>query len=157
VGHGLHSLPPGPSCCRPMSANGRHLLHAARDQDACLGLEQSQKGPVLGDPCFARAFSEGERAKEVGKVCGSIWSLTGRVVRVGSGGSRSPKVKHQETCAKERRTNAGTEGGSFDSHLAPRISTWDEELCLLIVRFVCRWRSELPHQIFFGTAVSRSD
>jgi len=47
-------------------------------EDGRLGLDPKPKGPVFGDPCFARAFSEGERAKEVGKGCGiggSIWPM----------------------------------------------------------------------------------
>ena len=36
-------------------------------EDGRLGLDPKPKGPVFGDPCFARAFSEGERAQEVGE------------------------------------------------------------------------------------------
>jgi hypothetical protein len=42
-------------------------------EDGRLGLDPKPKGPVLGDPCFARAFSEGERAKEVGKGVWNLW------------------------------------------------------------------------------------
>lgn len=69
--------------------------------------------------------------------------------------SRLTKLKQQGVRAKQRRTNAGTVGMGAASHLAPWIWTWDEQERLQLSDLAADGRSELPHQIFFGTADSR--
>jgi hypothetical protein len=98
----------GPSVCPPMSTSQDTSFMRAGDEDACLGLDPRSKGPVLGDPCFGARFQRARGHRRPANVWLALTPRrTWRGVKLELG---STKLKQQEVCAKQRRTNAGTVG-----------------------------------------------
>ena len=101
-----------PSGYDPMSASQDTPFMRPRSKDAWLGLEAGSKGPVLGDPCYWRAFSEGERAKEVGLASWgydamvppgvTVWLALTRGVQTGRVAMRRARV---ESRSRSRSAN----------------------------------------------------
>jgi len=105
-----------PSGYDPMSASQDTPFMRPRSKDAWLGLEAGSKGPVLGDPCYWRAFSEGERAKEVGLAswgCDAmvppgvtVWLALTRGVQTGRVAMRRARVESSRVESRSRSRSA---------------------------------------------------
>lgn len=95
VGHGLHSLPPGPSVRHPMSASQDTSVMQPGNNDACLGLDpKAYKAPFLETLVLARVFRgrEGKGGRQTAWI-----DLTRRGTWLESRMARSALLKHQET------------------------------------------------------------
>jgi hypothetical protein len=161
------SQPPSWVFCRPSHVSqSRHLLHAARDDNARLGLGSRPSRPRTWGSMFWRAFSEGERAQEVGESRTADLTRGRTVVEVceaeTTGGLRQDSARYctAGTEAKGGRQPLSARDMDMGMGMGTRrmlaCNGCNCPICLPMASSLPRMaRSELPHQISFGTAVSR--